>query len=160
MNIGQAAKASGVSAKMIRHYESIGLIDQAHRTLSGYRTYTAADLHILRFIKQARTLGFSIEEIGKLLALWRNQERPSAEVKALAQAHIAALKTKIRELETMVGTLSHLAEHCSGDHRPECPILDALAEGIDQHRHAPGKECTCPEAGVEAVQPVDNRHAS
>jgi MerR family copper efflux transcriptional regulator len=130
MNIGQAAKASGVTAKMIRHYESIGLIGKAGRTVAGYRTYGSGDLHTLRFVKQARTLGFSIEEIGRLLALWSDRSRSSAEVKALAEAHIAHLEVKIRELQAMVSTLSHLAQHCHGDHRPECPILDALEHGV------------------------------
>lgn len=134
MNIGQAAEASGISAKMIRHYEAIGLIGKAERTLSGYRTFSTADLHILCFIRQARALGFSIEEIGRLLALWSDHNRSSAEVKALAEAHIAQLRVKICSLEAMAETLADLAEQCHGDHRHECPILDALAVGVDEHR--------------------------
>ena len=128
MNIGEASKHSGVSAKMIRHYEGIGLIQRAARTYSGYRTYTASDVHTLRFIRQARNLGFSIKQIDQLLGLWRNQRRPSSKVKALAQEHIAELDARIIELEAMKRTLQALALHCHGDDRPECPILDGLAE--------------------------------
>jgi len=128
MNIGEAANHSGVSAKMIRHYESIGLIPKATRTFSGYRTYSASDVHTLRFIRQARNLGFSIKQIEQLLGLWRNQRRPSSKVKALAQEHIAELDARIAELEAMKRTLGSLAAHCHGDDRPECPILEGLAE--------------------------------
>lgn len=131
MNIGEAAKATGVSTKMIRHYEAIGLIGRARRSGAGYRQYTEQDLHTLRFIKRARSLGFSIEEIRRLLALWTDRDRASAEVKALAQRHIDELRRKIRALQEMVDTLSHLAAHCHGDQRPDCPILDALAEGAE-----------------------------
>lgn len=142
MNIGQAAKATGVSAKMIRHYEAIGLIGKADRSFSGYRRYSPRDLHTLRFIKRARSLGFSIEEIGKLLQLWTDRSRSSAEVKALAQKHIDDLRRKIGEMQQMVDTLSHLADHCHGDHRPDCPILDALAEGaIPDGDTPPGRCC-------------------
>lgn len=127
MNIGQAARASGVSAKMIRHYEETGLIPRARRSAAGYRTYGEADLHILRFVRQARRLGFSTAQIADLLSLWRNQRRSSARVKALAQAHIATLDERIRELEAMKSVLAELAAHCHGDDRPDCPILDALA---------------------------------
>lgn len=127
MNIGQAAKHSGVSAKMIRHYEGIGLIPKAARTFSGYRTYSGNDVHTLRFIRQARNLGFSIKQIEHLLGLWRNQRRPSSKVKALALEHIAALDARVAELQAMKRTLQALAEHCHGDERPECPILDGLA---------------------------------
>lgn len=127
MNIGEAARHSGVSAKMIRHYEGIGLIAKAVRTDSGYRTYSDRDVHTLRFIRQARNLGFSIKQIEQLLGLWRNQRRPSSKVKALAQEHIAELDARIAELEAMKRTLATLAEHCHGDDRPECPILDGLA---------------------------------
>jgi len=128
MNIGEAAKHSGVSAKMIRHYEGIGLIQRAARTFSGYRTYSASDVHTLRFIRQARVLGFSIKQIEQLLGLWRNQRRPSSKVKALAQEHIAELDVRIAELEAMKRTLQALSAHCHGDDRPDCPILDGLAE--------------------------------
>lgn len=127
MNIGHTAQVSGVSAKMIRHYEGIGLIPKASRTDSGYRTYTASDVHTLRFIRQARNLGFSIRQIEELLGLWRNQRRPSSKVKALALAHVEELDARIRELEAMKQTLQALAAHCHGDDRPECPILDGLA---------------------------------
>ena len=127
MNIGAAARHSGVSAKMIRHYEDIGLISKAARTYSGYRTYAASDVHTLRFIRQARNLGFSIKQIGQLLGLWRNQRRPSSKVKALAQEHMAELDARIAEMQAMKRTLQALAEHCHGDERPECPILDGLA---------------------------------
>lgn len=127
MNIGEAAKHSGVSAKMIRHYEGIGLIPKAARTYSGYRTYAASDVHTLRFIRQARNLGFSIKQIEQLLGLWRNQRRPSSKVKALAQEHIAELDARIAEMQAMKRTLQDLAVHCHGDERPECPILEGLA---------------------------------
>jgi Cu(I)-responsive transcriptional regulator len=128
-NIGQAAQASGVSAKMIRHYENIGLIHKAKRTFSGYRTYTDSDLHTLRFIRQARALGFSIKQIGELLDLWQNRRRASSRVKALALTHVAELDAKIRELEAMKRTLESLVAHCHGDERPDCPILEGLANG-------------------------------
>jgi len=127
VNIGEAARHSGVSAKMIRHYEGIGLISKAARTYSGYRTYAASDVHTLRFIRQARNLGFSIKQIEQLLGLWRNQRRPSSKVKALAQEHMAELDARIAELQAMKRTLQELAAHCHGDERPECPILEGLA---------------------------------
>ncbi|OGA16560.1 MAG: Cu(I)-responsive transcriptional regulator [Betaproteobacteria bacterium RIFCSPLOWO2_02_FULL_66_14] len=127
MNIGETARSSGVSAKMIRHYEEIGLIPKANRTDSGYRQYNGNDVHTLRFIRQARNLGFSIRQIEELLGLWRNQRRPSRKVKALALAHVEELDARIRELEAMKQTLQELAAHCHGDERPECPILDGLA---------------------------------
>ena len=130
MNIGGAARESGVSAKMIRHYEQIGLITAPRRTDSGYRTYTGDDVHTLRFIRQARNLGFSIKQIGDLLGLWRNQRRPSSKVKALALAHIAELDLRITELEAMKRVLMELAAHCHGDDRPGCPILDGLASEV------------------------------
>jgi MerR family copper efflux transcriptional regulator len=128
MNIGQAARATGVSAKMIRHYEEIGLIGRAQRTDSGYRVYGEADLHVLRFIGQARSLGFSIGQIKELLGLWHNQRRTSRKVKELALQHIAELDDRIRELEQIKQTLSHLIRCCHGDSRPECPILESLAQ--------------------------------
>lgn len=130
MNIGQASQASGVSPKMIRYYEQIGLIRPADRTDSNYRVYGADEVHTLRFIRRARTLGFSTEETSALLALWQDKSRASAEVQTIAQSHIAALETKIAELQSMVGTLKHLAHCCHGDERPDCPILDDLA-GIE-----------------------------
>ncbi len=127
MNIGEAAQASGVSAKMIRHYEAVGLIAAAARTDAGYRQYGDADVHTLRFVRHARDLGFSIAEIGELVSLWHNRKRPSRLVKALAQAHIQELEQKAQELLAMKATLEHLVHCCHGDDRPDCPILDTLA---------------------------------
>jgi Cu(I)-responsive transcriptional regulator len=127
MNIGEAAKASGVSAKMIRHYESVGLLPQAARTDSGYRQYTDKEVHTLRFIRQSRDLGFSIEQIRELLGLWQNRRRPSRQVKALAQAHLEELDEKLKELQAMKATLEHLVDCCHGDERPDCPIIETLA---------------------------------
>ena len=126
-NIGEAAAATGVSAKSIRHYEASGLIPAANRTFAGYRLYADADLHRLRFIKRARSLGFSMKQIEALLGLWHDQGRASSEVKALARAHADALAQKIAEMQAMQRTLEDLAAHCHGDRRPECPILDDLA---------------------------------
>jgi Cu(I)-responsive transcriptional regulator len=128
MNIGQAAKATGVSAKMIRHYESLGLFPEATRTEAGYRQYNERDLHTLRFIRQSRDLGFSLEQIRELLALWQDRKRPSRQVKALAQAHIDELEAKLQELQAMKATLEHLVHCCHGDDRPECPIIETLAD--------------------------------
>jgi MerR family transcriptional regulator, copper efflux regulator len=127
MTIGEAARRSGVSAKMIRWYEARGLLPPASRSDAGYRRYTEADVHTLRFVRRARDLGFTVDGIADLLALWRDRSRRSAEVKALATGHVAALRRRIAELEGMVDTLSHLAESCHGDARPECPILADLA---------------------------------
>ena len=127
MNIGQAAEASGVSAKMIRHYEAIGLMAKARRTDSGYRIYDGNDGHTLRFIRRGRALGFSMKEIEQLLGLWRNRRRASGDVRRVAQQHIAELDQKIAELQAMRRTLHQLVQHCHGDRRPECPILDDLA---------------------------------
>ena len=129
MNIGQAAKHSGLSAKMIRYYEATGLLKPAHRSDSGYRLYSDEDLHTLAFIKRSRDLGFSLEEVGKLLTLWEDRQRASADVKALARQHIDELNHKIRELGQLRDTLQDLMEHCQGDHRPDCPILKELAAG-------------------------------
>jgi Cu(I)-responsive transcriptional regulator len=126
-NIGQAAAASGVTAKMIRHYESIGLMPAAARTFANYRLYSDADLHRLRFIKRGRTLGFSMAQIRNLLALWDDPKRASSEVKQLARDHAAALAEKIHELQAMQRTLETLAKKCHGDARPSCPILEDLA---------------------------------
>ncbi|WP_426117689.1 Cu(I)-responsive transcriptional regulator [Pseudomonas sp. DSP3-2-2] len=129
MNIGQAAKNSGLSAKMIRYYESTGLLKPAHRSDSGYRLYASEDLHTLAFIKRSRDLGFSLEEVAKLLTLWQDRQRASADVKALARQHIAELNQKIDELASLRDTLQELVEHCQGDDRPDCPILKDLASG-------------------------------
>ena len=137
MNIGKASAASGVSAKMIRYYESIGLIPAARRTESGYRFYTDDNVHVLRFIRRARDLGFSVEDIAELLALWQDKQRASADVKRIALAHVATLKHKIAELQGMAETLQTLAAHCHGDHRPDCPILSDLDGPADEVAHRP-----------------------
>jgi Cu(I)-responsive transcriptional regulator len=126
MNIGQASAATGVSAKMIRHYESIGLLPAAARTEAGYRRYDDAVLHTLRFIRRARDLGFGLDEIAQLLALWADRGRASAEVKALAARHVADLAERIERMQAMQRTLQHLVGACHGDGRPDCPILDDL----------------------------------
>lgn len=127
MNIGEAAEASGVNAKLIRHYESIGVIPKVLRSESGYRVYSEADVNILIFVKRARNLGFSMKEIKKLVSLWRNKSRASSEVKALALQHVKQLDQKIAELESMSKTLKQLARACHGDNRPDCPILEKLS---------------------------------
>lgn len=127
MNIGQAAQASGVSAKMIRHYEGLGLMAAPPRTEAGYRVYGDREVHLLRFVRHSRDLGFSLEQIRALLGLWQDQARPSREVRALAQAHLAELEAKLAELQAMKATLAHLVHCCHGDDRPDCPILDTLA---------------------------------
>lgn len=143
MNIGEAAKASGVSAKMIRHYESVGLFPEATRTESGYRQYSERDIGTLRFIRHSRDLGFSIEQIRELLGLWQNRRRSSRQVRALAQAHIEELDAKLKELQAMKATLEHLVHCCHGDDRPDCPIIDtleshaAVSPAHAHHAHAP-----------------------
>ncbi len=137
MNIGEASKASGVSAKMIRHYEQVGLLAAPPRTDSGYRQYAPADVHTLRFIRHARDLGFPIQAIGELVGLWQNRRRPSRQVKALALAHIQELEQKTQELLAMKATLEHLVHCCHGDDRPDCPILENLAaQGSAEHGQA------------------------
>jgi MerR family transcriptional regulator, copper efflux regulator len=127
MNIGEAAKLSGVSAKMVRHYESLGLLPQVARTDAGYRQYTDKEVHTLRFIRRARDLGFSMNEIGELLKLWQNQRRSSSNVKKIAQKHLADIDARMNEMAAMRKTLQHLVHCCGGDDRPDCPILDELA---------------------------------
>jgi Cu(I)-responsive transcriptional regulator len=127
LNIGEAARASGVTAKMVRHYESIGLLPPARRTEAGYRLYGSDDVRMLQFIHRARALGFSLDQIADLLALWRDKHRASADVRRLALEHIEELDRKIAELEAMKRTLASLAESCHGDARSDCPILDDLA---------------------------------
>jgi MerR family transcriptional regulator, copper efflux regulator len=129
MNIGEAATASGVSAKMIRHYEGNGFIPRARRTAAGYRMYAPEDIHVLRFIRRSRDLGFSLAEIKALLGLWNNRRRASADVKRLVDRHVKDLDQKISELQAMRRTLTDLAHHCHGDERPDCPILDDLSDG-------------------------------
>lgn len=128
MNIGEAAKASGVSAKMIRYYEDIGLVPPAARASSGYRVYSDNDVHRLNFVRRARDLGFSVKEIGDLLSLWSDRSRHSADVKRIASAHIADLRQKIDELRRMSDSLQTLVDCCAGDDRPECPILAELEQ--------------------------------
>jgi Cu(I)-responsive transcriptional regulator len=132
MDIGRAAKESGVSVKMVRHYEAIGLLPPPARTFANYRVYGPNDVHMLRFIKRARTLGFSMEDIKELVGLWKNKARSSAAVKKIAGRHLEELRRKIAELESMAATLEHLTKHCHGDHRPECPILEDLAKATGQ----------------------------
>lgn len=129
VNIGSAAEQSGVSAKMVRHYESLGLLGTVPRTDSGYRQYSAADVHVLRFIKRARDLGFSMAEIAELVSLWNNRRRASASVKRIAQKHADELAQRVSALQEMQRTLTALIDGCQGDQRPDCPILDELASG-------------------------------
>lgn len=142
MNIGEAARASGVTAKMIRHYESLDLIRPAARTASGYRVYDEREVHTLRFIRRARDLGFSMKEIAALLALWQDHRRASSAVRQVAKRHLEALSRKIAELQSMQRTLQQLIEGCHGDHRPDCPILDDLA-----HETPNGERRTSKESG-------------
>ncbi len=127
MNIGQAAESAGVNAKMIRYYESIGLISEANRTDSGYRQYTEKDVQTLRFIKRSRELGFSIERIKTLLSLWQDRSRKSGDVKKLARQYITELDQDIQKLQSMRDQLQHLSDCCKGNNRPDCPIIDELA---------------------------------
>ena len=127
VNIGSAAEQCGVSAKMIRYYESLGLLGKVRRTDSGYRQYSQAEVHVLRFIKRARDLGFSMAEIAELVSLWNNRRRTSASVKRIAQKHADELAQRVAALQEMQRTLSHLIHGCHGDSRPDCPILDGLA---------------------------------
>jgi MerR family copper efflux transcriptional regulator len=145
LNIGEAARATGVSAKMIRHYEGVGLLPAPPRTDSGYRRYGETALASLRFVRHARDLGFSIEQIRALLGLWQNRRRPSRQVKALAEAHIAELEAKLRDLQAMKATLEHLVHCCHGDDRPECPILESL-----ETREAPAAPHPAAKAGLRA----------
>lgn len=128
MNIGQAASTSGISAKIIRYYESIGLISPAMRTDSGYRVYADKDIHTLCFLRRARDLGFSVEQMHALLDLWHDRRLASADVKRIAQEHVEALERKAEALQQMANTLKHLAQHCHGDDRPDCPIIASLSE--------------------------------
>lgn len=165
MNIGSASALSGVSAKMIRYYEAIGLIRSAARRENSYRDYSERDIHELRFIGRARALGFSIEAIGRLLALWRDGSRPSHEVRAIAAEHIATLEARIADLQAMAGVLKGLVRTCRGDHRPDCPILADLSSSGPRQRRAPSKtgpkafSCESPSrtrAGGETGSPREN----
>ncbi|MBE7200303.1 Cu(I)-responsive transcriptional regulator [Methylobacterium radiotolerans] len=144
MNIGQAARASGVSAKMIRHYESIGLVPPADRRDSGYRDYGAADLHRLSFVRHARDLGFSLERIRVLLGLWSDPGRSNADVKAIAKAHVRELEERARQLNEMADALRALADACDGDGRPDCPIIASLETGADAPACHPNPAATAP----------------
>lgn len=147
MNIGEAAQRSGVSAKMIRHYESVGLLPVGLRSGGGYRLYGDRDVHELRFIKRARSLGFSLDQIKELLSLWRDKGRASADVKRMAATQVEALEARIRELTEMRDTLSRLAEACRGDDRPDCPILEGLGSDLTSagatHSRACGHSHDC-----------------
>jgi MerR family transcriptional regulator, copper efflux regulator len=128
-NIGEAAKRSGVSAKMVRHYESLGLLPRVGRTDAGYRQYSDKEVHTLRFIKRSRDLGFSMAEIAELVKLWQNRRRSSADVRRIAQKHVEDLEQRLAEMAAMKRTLEHLVHCCHGDSRPDCPILDELEGG-------------------------------
>lgn len=127
MNIGEASKATGISVKMLRYYEEIGLVRPALRAYSGYRVYSDKNIATLRFVRRARDLGFQVKQIASLLDLWQNGSRASADVKSLATAHVQELEQRRRELDEMIATLEHLAHNCHGDHRPDCPILTSLS---------------------------------
>jgi MerR family copper efflux transcriptional regulator len=131
MNIGEVAKGTGIPTKTIRYYESVGLLERPARSAGNYRVYGDRDIATLRFVQRARHLGFSIKEIANLLQLWHDRERASAEVRALAIAHLDAIGRKLAELQAMQATLQHLVERCHGDQRPDCPIIDDLATGAD-----------------------------
>ncbi|MBZ7925317.1 Cu(I)-responsive transcriptional regulator [Ensifer adhaerens] len=153
MNIGEASRASGVSTKMIRYYETIGLIPQADRSESGYRNYGDNDVHTLQFIRRSRDLGFTVEQMADLLALWRDRSRASGEVKKIALEHVAILERKAEELKAMSRTLKYLAAHCNGDGRPDCPILDDLADAGNK----PAKATEPARFGTAGIDPVRNR---
>lgn len=127
MNIGEVSKLSEVNSKMIRRYEEMGIIPKAGRSLSGYRTYSEKDVHILKFVKRARELGFSMKDIKQLVSLWRNKSRPSSQVKSIATKHVTELENKLFEIQSMLKTLKNLTDNCHGDNRPDCPILDELS---------------------------------
>ena len=151
MNIGDVAKATGISAKMIRYYEETGLIRAALRTYSGYRVYSENDVQTLRFVRRARDLGFTVKQIDDLLALWRDRDRASADVKQIALNHAAVLEKKMRELKEMAGTLRHLASNCHGDNRPDCPILTSLGK-IEPEETLPQRRDRSKTRGFEAAR--------
>lgn len=131
MNIGEVAVLSEVNSKMIRRYESLGIIPKAGRSISGYRQYSQNDVHVLKFVKRARELGFSMKDIKQLVSLWRNKKRPSSQVKSIAKKHAEELEKKLHEIQAMLSTLNTLVAHCHGNDRPDCPILD----GLDSQKH-------------------------
>lgn len=153
MNIGEVSRASGVSTKMIRYYETIGLIPPADRSEAGYRNYGDNDVHTLRFIRRSRDLGFTVEQMADLLALWRDRSRASGEVKKIALEHVEILERKAEELKAMSRTLKHLAAHCHGDGRPDCPILDDLADAGSTL----AKQTEPARFGASGIDPVRNR---
>ncbi|KSV92330.1 MerR family transcriptional regulator [Sinorhizobium fredii USDA 205] len=159
MIIGELARASGVSAKMIRYYEKIGLIPPADRSQSGYRNYGDNDVHTLCFIRRARDLGFTVEQMTDLLALWRDRSRASSEVKKIALDQVAMLERKAEELKAMSRTLKHLAAHCHGDARPDCPIIDDLADA-GSGAEKPLEPVLFGRGGVEPVRGVRRSGAS
>lgn len=126
MNIGEVSKLSDVNSKMIRRYEELGIIPKAGRSDAGYRQYSENDVHVLKFVKRARELGFSMKDIKQLVSLWRNKARPSSQVKSIASKHVRELEIKLAEIQSMLSTLNKLVKSCHGDHRPDCPILDEL----------------------------------
>lgn len=126
MNIGEVAELSQVNSKMIRRYEEQGIIPKAGRTISGYRQYSEKDVHVLRFVKRSRELGFSMKDVKQLVSLWKNKSRPSSQVKSIASKHIEELEKKLQEIQAMLSTLKHLTNNCHGDQRPDCPILEGL----------------------------------
>lgn len=130
MNIGEVAVLSEVNTKMIRRYEDLGIIPKAGRSLAGYRQYSEKDVHVLRFVKRARELGFAMKDIKQLVSLWRNKNRSSSQVKNIALKHKTELEKKLKEIQSMLGTINNLVQHCHGDDRPDCPILD----GLDCHK--------------------------
>lgn len=144
MNIGQAARKSGVPAKTIRYYESVGLIDPAERTFAGYRVYGEREVQILRFVQRARSLGFSVRQVSELMALWQDRQRSSSQVKAVARHHLSEIELKIAELTDMRDTLVELMEKCHGDERPECPILKELEKGKLEGAGPTGSKTTGP----------------
>lgn len=146
MNIGETAKATGISVKMLRYYEEIGLVRPALRTESGYRVYAEKDIATLRFVRRARDLGFQVKQIAALLDLWRDGNRASADVKALAMQHVREMEERRRELDEMIGTLQHLAHHCHGDDRPDCPILTGLSTDAEA-KHRPARSASFVPAG-------------
>jgi len=135
MNISQASRLSGVSAKMVRYYESVGLLEKAARRNNGYRDYSSTDVAKLQFVRRTRDLGFSLEEIGALLALWQDRKRPARAVKTLAQTHIAVLEQRQKEIRSVVRALKRLVAQCHGDDRPDSPILDGLAAPVEVRKH-------------------------
>lgn len=149
MNIGEAAAATGVSVKMIRYYEDIGLVGPALRSYSGYRVYQDKDIQTLRFVRRARDLGFTVKQIEGLLTLWRDRSRASADVKRIAQGHVEGLKQKMRELSEMIDALNHLSHTCSGDHRPDCPILATLGSEAVKVEPIPPKSASALGRGFE-----------